>query len=167
MPIISAKDVGLRFVKSYDKTWTARSKLARLAGTLTGRRQPVSYHHVLTDINMEVKDGERVGVIGPNGSGKSTLLRVISKIYSPNSGIMKVEGRLSSLLSLGTGYNNVLTGLENIQMNALLHGMTMKEIERKLPEIIEFADIGEHINKPMKYYSNGMIARLSFSIVLS
>jgi ABC-type polysaccharide/polyol phosphate transport system ATPase subunit len=121
----------------------------------------------LKDINLEVRDGERVGVIGPNGSGKSTLLRVIAQIYRPDSGTMTVEGKLSSLLSLGTGYNNTLTGLENIRMNALLHGMTMKEIDRKLPEIMKFADIGDHIHKPMKYYSSGMISRLSFSIVLS
>jgi ABC-type polysaccharide/polyol phosphate transport system ATPase subunit len=167
MPRILAQDIGLRFLKSYDKTWTAKSKLGRLVGTLTGRRKPLSYHQVLEGIDLEVNPGERVGIIGPNGSGKSTLLRVISQIYKPDSGTMTVDGKLSSLLSLGTGYNNTLTGLENIRMNALLHGMTMKEIDRKLPEITEFADIGDHINKPMKYYSNGMISRLSFSIVLS
>ena len=167
MPRILAQDIGLRFLKSHDKTWTAKSKLARLAGTLTGRRKPLSYHQVLEGIDLEANPGERVGIIGPNGSGKSTLLRVISQIYKPDSGTMTVDGKLSSLLSLGTGYNNTLTGLENIRMNALLHGMTMKEIDRKLPEITEFADIGDHINKPMKYYSNGMISRLSFSIVLS
>ena len=121
----------------------------------------------LSGINLSVKKGDIVGIIGPNGCGKTTLLRTICGIYHPDEGSVMASGRISTLLSLGTGFNNDLNGKDNIRLNGLTIGMTLDEIEEKIPAIIEFADIGDHINMPMKYYSSGMISRLSFSIVLS
>lgn len=118
----------------------------------------------LKDVSMSVQKGEIVGIIGRNGAGKSTLLRVLSKITYPTSGRITVHGKIGSLLEVGTGFHDELTGLENIYLNGSILGMTKKEINSKLDEIIAFADVERFIETPIKHYSSGMRLRLGFSV---
>jgi lipopolysaccharide transport system ATP-binding protein len=118
----------------------------------------------LKDINFEVNQGEVLGIIGRNGVGKSTLLKVLSKITEPTTGRIKIKGRVSSLLEVGTGFHPELTGRDNIYMNGTILGMTRKEIDASLDEIIDFAGIAKHIDTPVKFYSSGMTVRLGFSV---
>jgi lipopolysaccharide transport system ATP-binding protein len=128
------------------------------------------YHHdfhALRDVCFEIYKGETVGIIGRNGSGKSTLLKVITGVLTPNSGTVTVNGRISALLELGAGFNPELTGLENIYFNGTLMGFTREEMDRKLDDILSFADIGEFVHQPVKTYSSGMFVRLAFAINIS
>ena len=129
-----------------------------------------SYHkdfYALNDVTFEIKKGETVGIIGKNGAGKSTLLKIITGVLTPTSGSTQVNGVVSSLLELGTGFNNELTGIENIYFNSSLMGISRKEVDKKLGRIIAFADIGDHIEQPVRGYSSGMFARLAFAIAIS
>ena len=117
----------------------------------------------LRNINLEVKKGETLGIVGKNGSGKSTLLKLISKVMVPDSGRIMVSGKVSALLELGAGFNPEFTGLQNIRFLASISDISSREIEEKLNSIIEFADVGEHIDQPLKTYSSGMKARLGFA----
>ena len=163
--MLSLKNVALSFPTFYNKKFSVVEWLCDRFHTNKVQRSPAS--NVLEEITLDIVEGETLGIIGKNGSGKSTLLRLMAGIYEPDEGFISREKEITSLLSLGTGFDNHLTGLENVYLNGLLIGLKRAEIEQKLTEIIEFADIGEHINKPMKYYSNGMISRLSFSIMLA
>jgi len=118
----------------------------------------------LKDINLQIEYGEVIGIIGSNGAGKSTLLKILSKITAPTTGKAILRGRVNSLLEVGTGFNPELTGRENIYMNGTLHGMSKKEIDRKLEEIIDFAGIERFIDIPVKRYSSGMGVRLGFAV---
>jgi len=118
----------------------------------------------LNDISFDVKAGDRVGIIGKNGAGKSTLLKILSRITSPTSGQIKVKGRIGSLLEVGTGFHQELTGRENIYLNGAILGMRKWEIDKKLEEIIDFAGIEKHIDTPVKRYSSGMNVRLGFAV---
>ena len=118
----------------------------------------------LNHVNLQVEDGEILGIIGRNGAGKSTLLKVISRVLIPSEGRVRIRGRVSPLLELGAGFHPELTGRENIFLNGTLLGHTRREIESRLPEIIEFAELGDFIDSPMRTYSSGMIARLGFSV---
>lgn len=118
----------------------------------------------LKDVSFEVKNGEALGIIGRNGTGKSTLLKILSRITSPTSGSVKIRGRVSSLLEVGTGFHPELTGRENIFLNGAIFGMNKTEIKRKLDEIIAFAGIDRFINTPVKRYSSGMYVRLAFAV---
>ena len=118
----------------------------------------------LKDLNFEIKKGDRVGIIGHNGAGKSTLLKLLSQITSPTEGNIKIKGRIASLLEVGTGFHPELTGRENIFMNGAILGMTHAEIDSKVNQIIEFSEIGEHIDTPVKRYSSGMYVRLAFAV---
>ena len=118
----------------------------------------------LKDLNFEIKKGDRVGIIGHNGSGKSTLLKLLSRITAPTEGNIKINGKISSLLEVGTGFHPELTGRENIYMNGAILGMKKREIDRKIDEIIEFSEIKEHIDTPVKRYSSGMYVRLAFAV---
>lgn len=118
----------------------------------------------LRDINLEVKQGEILGIIGKNGAGKSTLLKLLSRVTSPTSGTIKTKGRLASLLEVGTGFHPEMTGRENIYMNGTIMGMRKWEITNKLDEIVEFAGIAKYLDTPTKRYSSGMTVRLGFAI---
>ncbi len=122
------------------------------------------YVWALKDINFEVKRGEVLGIIGKNGAGKSTLLKILSKVTSPTTGIIKSKGRIASLLEVGTGFNPELTGRENIFLNGAILGMTKKEISSKISEIIEFSGCERYIDTPTKRYSSGMTVRLAFAV---
>lgn len=119
----------------------------------------------LKDINFEIKQGDRVGIIGLNGAGKSTLLKVISEITTPTTGNIYIKGRVASLLEVGTGFHPEMTGRENIYMNGAILGMKKAEITRQLDEIIDFAEIEKYIDTPVKRYSSGMYVRLAFAVV--
>ena len=118
----------------------------------------------LKDINLEVKQGEVLGIIGKNGAGKSTLLKVLSRVTSPTTGSISVKGRLASLLEVGTGFHPEMTGRENIYMNGTIMGMRKWEISRKLEEIVEFAGVAKYLDTPVKRYSSGMKVRLGFAV---
>ena len=118
----------------------------------------------LKDLNFEIKKGDRVGIIGHNGAGKSTLLKLLSQITSPTEGSIKINGKIASLLEVGTGFHPEMTGRENIYMNGAILGMTHDEIDKKVNDIIEFSEIGEHIDTPVKRYSSGMYVRLAFAV---
>ncbi|MGE5329810.1 MAG: ABC transporter ATP-binding protein [Deltaproteobacteria bacterium] len=119
----------------------------------------------LENINIEINEGERVGIIGPNGAGKSTLLSLIGGFAEQSSGDIKINGKINAIMTLGVGIREELTGIENIYTEGELHGKTKSEVDKLLNEIIEFADIGEYINKPVRTYSSGMKARLSFAML--
>ena len=122
------------------------------------------YVWALKDINFEVQQGEVLGIIGKNGAGKSTLLKILSKITSPTTGSIKSKGRVASLLEVGTGFHGEMTGRENIFLNGAILGMTKKEINAKLDEIIEFSGCERYIDTPVKRYSSGMTVRLAFAV---
>ncbi len=118
----------------------------------------------LNNVDLQVNEGEIVGVIGRNGAGKSTLLKVIARVLIPTEGRVRLKGRVSPLLELGAGFHPELTGRENIFLNGTLLGHSRREIEARLPEIIEFAELDAFIDSPLRTYSSGMVARLGFSI---
>lgn len=128
------------------------------------------YHEefwALRNITFDIKKGQTVGIIGMNGSGKSTLLQIISGILTPTTGSINVNGRISALLELGTGFNPQFTGRENVYLNATINGFSRKEIDNKFPSIAKFADIGEFIDQPVKIYSSGMFVRLAFAVAIN
>jgi lipopolysaccharide transport system ATP-binding protein len=118
----------------------------------------------LDDVSFDIKEGSVVGIIGKNGAGKSTLLKVISRITAPTSGSVRMKGRIASLLEVGTGFHPELTGRENVYLNGAILGMRRSEVARKFEQIVEFAEIGEFIDTPVKRYSSGMYVRLAFSV---
>lgn len=122
------------------------------------------YVWALKDISLKVEQGEVLGIIGKNGAGKSTLLKILSRVTTPSTGIIRAKGRIASLLEVGTGFHGEMTGRENIYMNGAILGMTRKEIERKLDEIVAFSGIEKYIDTPVKRYSSGMTVRLGFAI---
>jgi lipopolysaccharide transport system ATP-binding protein len=119
---------------------------------------------VLNDINLDVMDGEVLGIIGANGAGKSTLLKILSKVTSPTRGTIKYKGRIASLLEVGTGFHPELTGRENVYLNGAINGMNRQEVNRKLDEIVEFAGVEQFLDTPVKRYSSGMYVRLGFAV---
>jgi len=126
----------------------------------------VKYQHflALNDISLTIKKGEIVGIIGHNGAGKSTLLKLISRVLTPTSGRVWVRGKVAPLLELGAGFHPELTGRENIYLNSAILGLTRKEIDEKVPGIIDFSELHEFIDAPIRTYSSGMSARLGFAV---
>ncbi|MBB5020520.1 lipopolysaccharide transport system ATP-binding protein [Chitinivorax tropicus] len=136
--------------------------LQRLSGC-----QPSSYYQefwALQDISFEIRKGEAFGVVGRNGSGKSTLLQLITGTLAPTVGTVETNGRIAALLELGSGFNPEFTGRENVYLNAMLLGMTREEVEVRFDKIASFADIGAHLDQPVKTYSSGMLVRLAFAV---
>lgn len=134
--------------------------------SLTKKKYSKDYY-ALKDISFEVKRGETVGIIGTNGSGKSTLLKIITGVLTQSSGTVEVNGKISALLELGAGFNPEYTGLENIYLNGTMMGYTKEEMDKRVKPIIDFADIGDFINQPVKTYSSGMFARLAFAVAIN
>ena len=120
--------------------------------------------YALNDVSLTITKGETVGIIGKNGAGKSTILKIITGVLTPTSGSVQVNGRIASLLELGAGFNPEMTGIENIYLNGTIMGYTKEEMDDRLQDIIDFADIGEFIHQPVKMYSSGMFARLAFAV---
>lgn len=123
--------------------------------------------YALEGVSFTVGKGESLGIIGVNGSGKSTILKIITGVLSPTSGEIRSEGKISALLELGAGFNMEYTGIENVYMNGTMMGFTRKEMDEKLPGILEFADIGDFIHQPVKSYSSGMFVRLAFALAIN
>ena len=145
--------------KIFDKS----SDRVREALNPFGKRYSKDFY-ALNDVSLTIKKGETVGIIGKNGAGKSTLLKVITGVLTPTSGSIQVNGRIASLLELGAGFNPEMTGIENIYMNGTIMGYSREEMDARLQNIIDFADIGDFINQPVKMYSSGMFARLAFAV---
>lgn len=124
-------------------------------------------YYALNDVSLEVKKGEILGIVGTNGSGKSTILKIITGVLTPTSGKVRIEGKISALLELGAGFNPEYTGLQNIYLNGTMMGYSKEEIDKKIEDIVEFADIGDFINQPVKTYSSGMFARLAFAVSIN
>jgi ABC-type polysaccharide/polyol phosphate transport system ATPase subunit len=161
-PVIRAKDLGVRYTLKLRKKLTLRDSIVRRTRQLGNKD-----FWALRDVSFEVAHGESVGVIGPNGAGKSTLLQVLAGILQPSAGVVDVAGHVSSLLTLGVGFDTELSGEDNIRLAGAFMGIDHKVMEERLPSIVEYADIGEFINAPLKTYSSGMRARLGFSIATS
>jgi len=152
--------------KDYPKVSTGGDRLRTLAALLF-RRGDLPHFRALEDVSLEVMRGHSFGICGENGAGKSTLLKVIAGVVRPTLGTREVNGRVGALLELGSGFHPEYTGRENIYLSSALMGLTRAEVREKLGSIIEFADIGEHIDEPVKHYSSGMVVRLGFAVATS
>ncbi|MCD7981969.1 MAG: ABC transporter ATP-binding protein [Clostridiales bacterium] len=131
------------------------------------RQKKYKEHYALNHVSFEVARGETVGIIGTNGSGKSTILKIITGVLNPSGGEVEIEGRISALLELGAGFNMEYTGLENVYLNGTMIGFSREEIDGKLQDILDFADIGDFVNQPVKTYSSGMFVRLAFAVAIN
>ncbi len=131
------------------------------------RKKKYREHYALHDVNFNIHEGECVGIIGVNGSGKSTILKIITGVLAPTTGEVKVNGRISALLELGAGFNMEYSGLENVYLNGTMIGFSEEEIDAKLDDILDFADIGDYIHQPVKTYSSGMFVRLAFAVAIN
>ena len=158
---IIVKNVYKKFKLVYDKPFTLKERLVFWNKTKTG------YHEVLKNINLKIKKGETVALIGVNGSGKSTLLKLMTKIIYPSEGSIITNGKLTSLLELGAGFHPDFTGRENIYFNASIFGLTAQEIDARIQDIIDFSELGEFIESPVRTYSSGMYMRLAFSVAIN
>lgn len=151
-------------VKEYKMYSNKKDRL--LEAVLPGYKKHSTFR-AMDNLDLEIRKGEVLGILGKNGAGKSTLLKMITGVVSPTSGTLKVNGKISSLLELGAAFNPELTGYENIYQHGQVMGLTDKEIKEKEQEIIDFADIGEHLSQPVKTYSSGMFARLAFACAIN
>ena len=158
---IEVKNVTKRFKLFYDKPSTLKERL------VFWNRKKHESREVLKNININVKKGETVALIGVNGSGKSTLLKLMTKIIYPTEGKLVTHGKLTSLLELGAGFHPDFTGRENIYFNASIFGLSKKEIEDRINDIIEFSELGDFIDSPVRTYSSGMYMRLAFSVAIN
>lgn len=150
--------------KSYPKVSTGRSRLAALKAALLQRPYEAT-HDILQSVNLQVKQGQSLGIIGENGAGKSTLLKLIAGVLQPSSGQLSVDCRMAALLELGAGFHPEYSGIENIRMNAALSGLSDNALQAKMQAVIAFADIGDYIHEPIKHYSSGMVVRLGFAMM--
>ena len=158
---IIVENVSKSFSVYQDKANTIKEKI------LFFKRNRKEKIEVLKNINLRIKEGETVGLIGVNGSGKSTLLKLMTQIIYPDSGKIETRGKLTSLLELGAGFHPDFSGRENIYFNASIFGLTKKEIDARLKDIIEFSELGEFIDNPVRTYSSGMYMRLAFSVAIN
>ena len=166
---ISVRAVSKQYTRGQDGGWSVHGGFGALRRLLRGGagRGATGGHDAfwaLDDVSFEVRRGERVGIVGRNGAGKSTLLKVLSRVVYPTSGEATIRGRLTSLLEVGTGFNENLTGRENVYLNASIHGLTRAEIEDRFDDIVDFADVRPFLDTPVKRYSSGMQMRLAFAV---
>ncbi len=159
--VIKLKNVNKSFDVYLDKAYTIKEKMLHFSRNRREKRE------VLKDINIEITEGEVVALIGTNGSGKSTLLKLMTKIIYPNSGEIEIKGKLTSLLELGAGFHPDFSGRENIYFNAAIFGLTKKEIDERIEEIINFSELEKYIDNPVRTYSSGMYMRLAFSVAIN
>ncbi|MEK7636834.1 MAG: ABC transporter ATP-binding protein [Patescibacteria group bacterium] len=166
--IISAQNLSKAYRISHRASYgTLRDSISQLAKRLltkTDQHDTVEEYWALRDINFDVQTGECIGIIGKNGAGKSTLLKILSQITSPTSGQVTINGRVASLLEVGTGFHSELTGRENIFLNGAILGMKQSEIRKKFDEIVAFAEVEKFLDTPVKRYSSGMYVRLAFAV---
>ena len=173
--MIKTENVSKRYRLGQIGGTTLREELQRLSAKVRGKEDPTRMigerdyqagetFMALDGVSFEVKKGERVGIIGHNGAGKSTLLKLMSRVTAPTGGTIRLNGRVASMLEVGTGFHGELTGRENIYMNGAILGMTKKEIDAKIEDIIEFSEIRQFIDTPVKRYSSGMYVKLAFSV---
>lgn len=158
---INVIDVYKNFKVYYDKGYSLKEKL------LFWQRNKYEKRCVLKGISFEVKKGEAVGIIGKNGCGKSTLLKLLSRIIYPTKGKIEMNGRVASLIELGAGFHPDMSGRENIYINASIFGLSKKEIDNKLEDIINFSELQDFIDNPVRTYSSGMYMRLAFSVAIN
>ena len=158
---IRVKNLYKEFKLNSDKPRSLKEKI------LFSNRNKVERIQILKDIDLDIKKGETVALIGVNGSGKSTLLKLMTKIIYPTKGTIKINGKLTSLLELGAGFHPDFSGRENIYFNASIFGLTKQEIDRRLKTIIDFSELGEFIDSPVRTYSSGMYMRLAFSVAIN
>lgn len=159
---IIVENVSKDFKLYYDKANTLKERILFFK-----KRDKKDLLHVLQNINLNIKNGETVALVGTNGSGKSTLLKLMTKIIYPNKGKIVTNGKLTSLLELGAGFHPDFSGRENIYFNASIFGLTKKEIDERLNEIISFSELEEFIDNPVRTYSSGMYMRLAFSVAIN
>ena len=159
---IVCENVHKTFNVYFDKSNTLKESLLSLF-----KRNRKEKRVVLDDVDLKIKKGECVALIGTNGSGKSTLLKLMTKIIYPNSGKIITRGKLTSLLELGAGFHPDFSGRENIYFNASIFGLTKKQIDERLDDIIEFSELGDFIDNPVRTYSSGMYMRLAFSVAIN
>ena len=159
---INVSNVSKNFKLYYDKASTLKERLLFFS-----KRKKAENIEVLKNIDLKIYEGESVALIGTNGSGKSTLLKLMTKIIYPNTGKITINGKLTSLLELGAGFHMDFSGRENIYFNASIFGLTKKQIDERLEKIIEFSELGEFIDNPVRTYSSGMYMRLAFSIAIN
>ncbi|MDH4388795.1 MAG: ABC transporter ATP-binding protein [Fimbriimonas sp.] len=157
---VSIRDLRKQFVVSHSGIASIKSLL------LFWRKRTYVHLEVLKGVSLDVRGGECVAVIGKNGAGKSTLLSLLARIYLPSSGTLEVKGRVAPLLELGAGFHNDLSGLENIYFNAVILGLTREQVRQRLDSIVEFSELGDAIEAPVRTYSSGMMARLGFAIAI-
>ena len=174
--VISIENLGKSYMighQSKDVRYVAlRDVISEAGRKLWSRlRHPEYYTHenveefwALQNLNLEINEGDRLGIIGRNGAGKTTLLKLISRITDPTKGQIKIKGRVASLLEVGTGFHPELTGRENVYLNGAILGMSRKEIKSKFDEIVDFAGVEQFLDTPVKRYSSGMHVRLGFSV---
>jgi ABC-type polysaccharide/polyol phosphate transport system ATPase subunit len=160
---IEAHDLGVR----YSLRFTRKTRMRTTFTNLLRPRGGETAFWALREVTFRVVQGESLAVIGPNGAGKSTLLQVLAGIIMPSTGVVEVAGHVSSLLTLGAGFDQDLSGLDNIRLAGAFLGLSEQEVERRLPGIVEYADLGPFIDVPLRTYSSGMRARLGFSIATS
>ena len=158
---IKVENVSKEFKLIYDKPFTLKERLVFWNKTKVGKYQ------VLKNVSLNIKKGETIALIGVNGSGKSTLLKLMTKIIYPTSGNININGKLTSLLELGAGFHPDFTGRENIYFNASIFGLTASEIDKRISEIINFSELGDFIDSPVRTYSSGMYMRLAFSVAIN
>lgn len=158
---ISVRDVYKSFKLFYDRGYSLKEAL------LFRKRRRYEKHQVLSGISFDIKKGEAVGLIGHNGCGKSTMLKLLTRIMYPDSGTIEMRGRVSSLIELGAGFHPDMSGRENIYTNAAIFGLSRKEIDSRIQSIIDFSDIEEFIDNPVRTYSSGMYMRLAFSVAIN
>lgn len=150
--------------KSYPKVSSGRSRFAALKAAFF-QQSYADTHDIIQSISLSVKQGESLGIIGENGAGKSTLLKLIAGVLQPSAGTLSVDCRMAALLELGAGFHPEYSGIDNIRMNATLSGLSEQALQAKMQAIIDFADIGDYIDEPIKHYSSGMVVRLGFAMV--